>query len=108
MCYICHTPSIPGKFDAKKALALGLTKGPKFGQLTKGIPGIGGEFAAQRLSVTTDDGRVINPSDCIGPVRRGAVFIVVDCPTLSHAKALTSKPQFDQYKQSGMKTAVLL
>jgi hypothetical protein len=25
-CYICHTPDVPGKFDPKKAMALGKTK----------------------------------------------------------------------------------
>ena len=38
-CYICHTPSIPGKFDPQKAMALGLSKGPKYGMLTKGLSG---------------------------------------------------------------------
>jgi hypothetical protein len=36
LCYICHTPEIPGKFNPQKALQLGLKKGPQFGRLCKG------------------------------------------------------------------------
>ena len=33
---LIHTPDVPGKFDLKKALALGIPKGPLFGKLKTG------------------------------------------------------------------------
>ncbi len=66
--YICHTPVLPGKFDPEKAVALGVKRGPQFGQLTKG------------LSVLTEAGNTVFPNDCISPPRPGPVFIYVSCP----------------------------
>lgn len=34
--YVCELPEIMGKFDPKKAVALGLKAGPKYGQLQSG------------------------------------------------------------------------
>jgi ribonuclease Z len=82
---ICHTPDIPGKFDAEKAAKLGLPKGPKYGMLTQG------------KSVTTDDGRVIHPSDCIAPAIPGAVFIVIECPTFEHFVQIEKIGVFNNY-----------
>ena len=31
VCYVCHAPDIPGKFDPQKALQLGIPKGPLYG-----------------------------------------------------------------------------
>lgn len=33
VCYICHTPDIPGKLDVQKATKLGVPKGPLFSTL---------------------------------------------------------------------------
>jgi hypothetical protein len=87
--YICHTPDIPGKFNAAKALALGLKRGPKYGLLCKG------------QTVTTDEGVVIRPSDCIGAPQRGAVFIVIECPSIAHLASLLQREQFKEYMQHG-------
>jgi hypothetical protein len=32
--YICHTPTVPGKFNVQKATQLGVPKGPLFGTST--------------------------------------------------------------------------
>lgn len=51
----------PGKFDLKKAIALGIPKGPLFGRLQAGE------------RITLDDGREILPGDVLGPSRRGRI-----------------------------------
>lgn len=48
-----------GKFDKPKALEMGIPEGRMFGQLQRG------------QSVTLDDGRVIEPSEILGPARPG-------------------------------------
>lgn len=89
ICYICHTADHPGKFDPKKAIELGLKAGPKFSLLTKGE------------LVTTDDGRIVRPEDCISPVQLGSIFIIIDCPTMAHLKKLSSNSTFEEYFENG-------
>jgi ribonuclease Z len=59
--YICQGPTVPGKFDAAKALELGVPNGPLRGQLCKG------------QSIITKDGKEVHPADCIGPAKPGHV-----------------------------------
>lgn len=87
--YICHTADHPGKFDPKKAKALGLKPGPIYTQLTKGE------------CVVTEDGRKIKPEDCISAPQPGTIFIVVDCPTTKHMEKLVKQPVFSQYFENG-------
>lgn len=49
----------PGKFDPQRALALGISPGPQYGKLQCGNP------------VVRADGRIIQPSEVLGPPRRG-------------------------------------
>lgn len=55
IAYICTTPVLPGKFDIEKARALGVPKGPLFGQLKNG------------QCVTLSNGVVISPGQVVGP-----------------------------------------
>lgn len=48
-----------GRFNPEKARELGIPEGPAWGRIHKGQP------------VTLDDGRVIEPSDLVGPSRSG-------------------------------------
>lgn len=65
-CFICKTPVIPGKFDLKKAVSLGVPKGPLFGQLKSGN------------SITlADDVTVIMPSDVLGPSEPASYAMVI-------------------------------
>jgi ribonuclease Z len=48
-----------GRFNPEKARALGIPEGPAWGRIHKG------------QSVTLDDGRVIEPSELVGPTRAG-------------------------------------
>ncbi|EYU21483.1 hypothetical protein ABFS82_09G108200 [Erythranthe guttata] len=77
--YICELAEIKGKFDPKKAIALGLRPGPKFRELQLGN------------SVKSDNQDVmVHPSDVLGPSVAGPIVILVDCPTSSHLHELSS------------------
>ncbi|KAJ2726529.1 hypothetical protein GGI07_000471 [Coemansia sp. Benny D115] len=86
LCYIAQGPEIPGKFDLDAAMALGLKPGPQYGKLIRGE------------SVTTPDGTVIHPSQCVGPTRQSGVFIIIDCPDTSYIESLTTNPRFAPYQ----------
>ncbi|HEX8184185.1 MAG TPA: ribonuclease Z [Blastocatellia bacterium] len=49
----------PGRFNVERAAALGVPEGPLFGRLQSG------------KDVQLDDGRIIHPSDVLGPPRQG-------------------------------------
>jgi ribonuclease Z len=55
----------PGEFSVEKALAMGVPRGPKWGQLQRG-----GE-------VENEEGRIIKPSDVLGPARSGRKFCYI-------------------------------
>lgn len=82
--YICRGPARPGKFFVEKAKALGLKPGPAFGELQRGS------------AVTLDDGTVIHPHQCLGPGRDGAVFLIIDCPSVDYISNLISSTAFSQ------------
>ncbi|CAA7057986.1 unnamed protein product [Microthlaspi erraticum] len=84
--YVCELPEINGKFDPKKAMALGLRAGPKYGKLQSG------------QSVKSDFKDItVHPSDVMGPSFPGPVVLLVDCPTESHAEELLSVPSMKCY-----------
>jgi ribonuclease Z len=67
MVYICQAPDVRGKFDVKKAMALGVPNGPSRGMLVKG------------MDIEVDDPsaeggkRTIKPEDCLVGGGPGAV-----------------------------------
>jgi ribonuclease Z len=86
LCYICHTPTMLGKFDVEKAKELGIPKGPMYGQLKGGA------------SVTLADGRVIAPEQVLGSSEQSK-FIAVICDVSSEGafQGLVSSPAFHRY-----------
>ncbi|KAL0341995.1 UNVERIFIED_CONTAM: tRNAse Z TRZ4, mitochondrial [Sesamum calycinum] len=68
-----------GKFDPKKAAALGLRPGPKFRELQ-----LGNSVKSDREDIT------VHPSDVLGPSVPGPIVLLVDCPTSSHLQDLSS------------------
>ncbi|XP_057773077.1 tRNAse Z TRZ4, mitochondrial-like [Salvia miltiorrhiza] len=75
--YICELPEIKGKFDPRKAAALGLRPGPKFRELQLGN------------SVKSDSQDImVHPSDVLGPSVPGPIVLLVDCPTSWHFRDL--------------------
>ncbi|KAM7254519.1 hypothetical protein ACFE04_003899 [Oxalis oulophora] len=77
--YVCELPEVKGKFDVKKAQALGLKSGPKYSELQSG------------KSVKSDRQDImVHPSDVLGPSVPGPIVLLVDCPTESHVDELLS------------------
>jgi ribonuclease Z len=70
----------PGKFNPARAKTLGVPMGPLWGKLQKGE------------SVTTPSGRTVQPSDVLGPARRGRhIAFVVDTRPAPGVYSLCSK-----------------
>jgi len=81
ICYICSSPELPGKFDVARATALGVPKGPLFGQLQSG------------RTVELPDGQTIAPEQVLGapqPSVSAAVFADVRVPGWSQPCACGS------------------
>ncbi|KAI6012153.1 hypothetical protein BKA83DRAFT_4370844 [Pisolithus microcarpus] len=84
LAYAIHGPRIRGKFDAQKAEALGLKRGPLRAVLARG----------QTVTVKVDDGcgnsidSEIKPSDCIGEGTPPGIVLLLDIPTLAHIPSL--------------------
>ncbi|KAK3219885.1 hypothetical protein Dsin_013855 [Dipteronia sinensis] len=84
--YDCELPEIVGKFDPKKAAALGLRPGPKYSELQSG------------KSVKSDhQDTMVHPCDVMGPSVPGPVVLLVDCPTESHVLELLSVESLNRY-----------
>jgi ribonuclease Z len=67
MVYICQAPDVRGKFDVKKAMALGVPNGPSRGMLVKGMD-------IEVDDATVEGGkRIIKPEDCLVGGGPGAV-----------------------------------
>jgi hypothetical protein len=76
--YLCFTPDVPGKFDPKRAAALGIRPGPLFSELVKG-------------NNITLNGQTITPSQCMDPTQPGPAFLVLACPMQSLVETLATK-----------------
>jgi ribonuclease Z len=64
MVYICQAPPIPGKFDARRSLELGVPNGPIRGRLVKG----------ETVEFEVDgEKRVVRPEDVVSGKAPGAV-----------------------------------
>eukprot|EP01117_Protostelium_nocturnum_P020375 TRINITY_DN9127_c0_g1_i1.p1 TRINITY_DN9127_c0_g1~~TRINITY_DN9127_c0_g1_i1.p1 ORF type:complete len:798 (+),score=134.97 TRINITY_DN9127_c0_g1_i1:235-2628(+) len=93
ICYICQIPDEVGKFDAEKAKALGLKPGPKNSILKSG------------KSVIADDGKtMIFPDQVVSPSKPGAIFVVMDIPSLDHLELVCQNRSWETYTAGGSKT----
>ncbi len=74
LCYIIEGPRTRGKFDVKKAEALGLRPGPLRANITRGLT----------VRFMVDDGqggqveKVVKPEDCLGPTEPPHVGLLFD------------------------------
>ncbi|OMO66621.1 zinc phosphodiesterase ELAC protein 2-like protein [Corchorus olitorius] len=84
--YICELPEVMGKFDPKKAQALGLKSGPKYGELQHGK-----SVKSDRLDI------LVHPSDVMDPPVPGPIVFLIDCPTESHVQELLSTECLNGY-----------
>jgi len=62
--YVVQEDTRPGRFELEVAKSLGVPHGPSFGKLQRGE------------SVTLPDGRVVEPSQVLGPSRRGRKLVI--------------------------------
>jgi ribonuclease Z len=88
-CYAVHAPDKPGKFNVARAKELGVPPGPMYGQLVRGN------------SVALADGAVVTPLQCVAASTRGAVVLVVECPSDAHAALLVDCERLRRLYQDG-------
>ncbi|CDO70624.1 hypothetical protein BN946_scf184748.g22 [Trametes cinnabarina] len=98
LAYLLVGPSSRGKFDVKKAEALGVPRGPIRGKLTKG----------ETITFEVDDGnggkiqRTVQPEECVGPSEVAQSVLILDVPTPAHIPSLmtsfTESPFFSQFR----------
>lgn len=98
VAYACKLSDMRGKFFPEKAAELGIEKSPAY------------RLLAQGYSVITEQGNVVHPSQVLGAGKKGATFLVVDCPTESFLSALTSNEhlQPEYYGQRGENIALIV
>ena len=90
LCYAIHSPEVPMKMDAKKAKALGVTKGQDMGKLSRGEP------------VTLSNGTVVTTADCtLAEARPGPILMVIACPEPNMIDNLVNHPEFSPYFLNG-------
>ncbi|KAL3936705.1 MAG: hypothetical protein SGBAC_008036 [Bacillariaceae sp.] len=91
LSYIFTTPPIQGKFLVKRAMALGIRKGPLFGQLKNG----------KSVTFTTEDGttRTVDSSEVVEPGSPGVSVAVLYYPTSECLGQLTSSEKLNEYKE---------
>jgi len=92
--YIVKTYPQRGKFDPKKAQALGLKDKSKYSLLTAG------------QSITTLDGTIIHPDQVLGPTRDGTGFAIFDIPTVEYIQPLLNQLTTLDDKLKGIKAII--
>ncbi|OAX79174.1 hypothetical protein ACJ72_06509, partial [Emergomyces africanus] len=80
--YIIQHHDVRGKFNAEKAIALGVPRGPMFSKLTSG------------QSVESADGKTITPDMVIGEPQPGGGIALMDIPTADYVENLVNRPEW--------------
>jgi ribonuclease Z len=93
--YILSNHPARGKFDPKRARALGVNMGPDCTKLT------GGE------SVLSKDGHTITPDMVLGPERQGGGIAIIDLPSDKYVDALVNRAEWkDEDVMAGVAVVV--
>lgn len=79
--YIVRTMPCRGAFDAARAKALGVKRGPDFGKLASG------------QAVQNNDGEWITPDQVLGPDRPGQGIAVLDVPSVDYLEAIVQREE---------------
>ncbi|KAI0635238.1 beta-lactamase-like protein [Trametes polyzona] len=98
LAYLLVGPSVRGKFDVKKAEALGVPRGPIRGKLTRG----------ETVTFDVDDGaggkvqKTVRAEECVGPSEVAQSVLVLDVPSPEYIPSLmtsfTESPYFSKYR----------
>ena len=75
-----------GVFDPKKAVELGVPKGPLYKQLANGIP------------LTLENGNVVRPEMVLGPTKPGRGIAIIDLPYSNMIDSLLNRPEWKSEK----------
>ncbi|KAF2792501.1 hypothetical protein K505DRAFT_246538 [Melanomma pulvis-pyrius CBS 109.77] len=95
--YIVRTHPARGKFDVKRAIALGVKPGPNFSQLTAGE------------SVENAKGETITPDMVIGPDRPGQGVAILDVPSLEYLESLILREELQSsHVMTGIQACIWL
>lgn len=82
MSYIIRNHTQRGKFQPQRAIALGLEKGPKWAELSKGV------------NVENEKGEIITPDMVLGESKAGGGVAIVDIPSVEYVEALISRQEW--------------
>ena len=77
-CYAIDLHPVRGKFNPKKAIELGIPKGPLFAKLANGS------------EITLDDGTVIKPDQVVSEQRIFKRILILDVPSIDYTESLLS------------------
>ncbi|XP_049849537.1 uncharacterized protein LOC126319882 [Schistocerca gregaria] len=88
VCYACHLPTIPGKFDPEAADRLGVPKNQRW-------------VLAQNKPLLIKENVTVYPSQCVGPEIPGRVVIIVECPNENYMNNLVRHDAFKIYQTNG-------
>ena len=80
--YAIELPTAPGKFDMRRAEALGVPRDSRRGALVRG------------QTITLDDGTQIAPEQVLEASEPGPKALIIDCPTLGHLEQLRACEAF--------------
>ena len=98
VAYSCKLADWGGQFSTDKASKFGFLSGQALKALLSG------------RSVITESGELVHPSRFMTGAERGPTFLVVDCPNMEVAKALTSNRYLEPegYKGRGESVALIV
>jgi ribonuclease Z len=82
VCYILRTHSMRGKFDPKKAVELGVPRGPSFAVLTRGE------------NVVNSKGETITSDMVLGPPKPGQGVAILDVPSIDYLEPLFKRAEW--------------
>ena len=81
VAYSCKKQDSTGSIDVKKAISLGVPDGPALRALKNG------------KEYVTDTGNVVKPCQVVGPSKKGATFIILECPDQSFIDSVCTHKQ---------------